>query len=145
MKKQKPNSSQQNNAILIAALLLFLAVLGFLGAYWLFSPDTAAGAKAITIQVVDDTNNTTEYHLYTDTEYLIDAMKEIPKFSFSGYESQYGLTLTAINGITADWEKNNAYWSIYVNDAVGNYGVSSQPINDGDTFRFEYTRLNSNA
>ena len=62
-----------------------------------------------------------------------------------GHETEYGLYIDTVNGITADWEKDNAYWCIYVNDEMGNYGVSSQPVNDGDTFRFEYTSLDANA
>ena len=83
--------------------------------------------------------------LNTDAEYLLDAMKDTPEFSFSGYESQYGLTLTTINGITADWDKDNAFWCIYVNGEMGNYGVETQPVADGDVFLFEYAGLNGNA
>lgn len=138
-------SNKQNKTLFIAAILLFVAVVAFFGMYQSFAPQTTEGAKAITIQVVDDAQKLTEYSIRTDAEYLIDAMKDTPKLTFSGYESQYGITLTAINGITADWEKDNAYWCVYVNGEMGNYGVSTQPVTDGDTFRFEYTSLDANA
>jgi len=144
-KAARPTAGKQNKTLFTTAIVLFIAVVVFFGLYHFFAPQTTEGAKAITVQVVDDAQQLTEYHVRTDAEYLADAMKSIPKFTFSGYESQYGITLTAINGITADWEKDNAYWCIYVNGEMGNYGVSTQPVNDGDTFRFEYTSLDANA
>lgn len=138
-------SNKPNKTLFTVAIVLFIAVVAFFGFYQFFAPQTTEGAKAITIQVVDDTRELSEYNIRTDAEYLVDAMKDAPKLTFSGYESQYGLTLTTINGTTADWNKNNAYWCIYVNDEMGNYGVSAQPVTDGDTFRFEYTSLDANA
>ncbi|MBR2009609.1 MAG: hypothetical protein IJ936_05745, partial [Peptococcaceae bacterium] len=99
---------KQNKTLLTAAIVLFIAVLVFFGAYQLFAPTAAEGAKTISIEVLDHNQERTSYSIRTDAEYLIDAMKETPKFTFSGYEGPYGLTLTAINGITADWEKDNA-------------------------------------
>ena len=93
---------KQNKTLLTAAIVLFIAVLAFFGAYQIFAPTAADGAKAISIEVVDHNQERTSYSIRTDAEYLIDAMKETPKFTFSGYEGPYGLTLTAINGITAD-------------------------------------------
>lgn len=139
------HAPKQNKTLLIAAIALFAAVLLFFAAYSIFAPQTTEGAKAITIEVVDNAQETASYSFRTDAEYLIDAMKEAPKFTFSGSEGPYGLTLLTINGITADWEKDNAFWCVYVNDTMGNYGVESQPVNDGDTFRFVYTSLNADA
>ncbi len=144
-KSATTQSSKQNKTLLTAAIILFAAVLIFFGAYQIFAPQASEGAKTITIEVIDNTQACSEYTTHTDAEYLLDAMKDTPKFTFSGYEGPYGLTLTAINGITADWEKDNAYWAVYVNGELANYGVSSQPIANGDVFRFEYTGLNADA
>lgn len=135
----------QNKTLLIAAVVLFAAVLIFFGAYQLFAPETSEGAKAITIEVMDDKQQLSKYSTHTDAEYLLDAMKDTAGFTFSGYEGPYGLTLITINGITADWDKDNAYWCIYVNGEMANYGAETQPVADGDTFRFAYTSLDNNA
>lgn len=137
--------NKQNKTLLIAAIVLFLAVVVFFSAYSLFAPQTAEGAKSIMIEVEDNAQTTYTYMVHTDAEYLIDAMKDAKKLTFSGYEGPYGLTLTTINGVTADWNKNNAFWSIYVNGEQGNYGVDTQSVNDGDYFKFEYTSLDANA
>jgi len=59
--------------------------------------------------------------------------------TFEGTETEYGLTISAINGETADFNVDSAYWSFYVNDDYCNYGVSEQPVKDGDAFRIVYT------
>ena len=48
------------------------------------------------------------------------------------------LTITTINGVTADFNTGNAYWSYYVNGGYCNYGASSQPVEDGDAFVIKY-------
>lgn len=146
MTKQNDNASnKQNETLLLAAIMLFAAVLLFFGIYQLFAPQASAGAKAITIEVVDQTQTQTTYQVHTDAEYLIDAMKDTPEFTFSGYEGPYGLTLITINGITADWDRDQAYWCIYANGEMGSYGIDTQPVNDGDCFRFVYTGLTADA
>ncbi len=144
-KQTGKTSNKQNKTLLTAAIVLFLAVVVFFSVYSLFAPQTTEGAKEITIEVTDHAQKNTTYVVHTDAEYLIDAMKDTPKLTFSGYEGAYGLTLISINGVSADWEKDNAFWCIYVNGEQGTYGVDTQPVNDGDTFRFAYTSLDADA
>ena len=47
--------------------------------------------------------------------------------------------INKINGQSAVYDTDGAYWSIYVNGEYGQYGADSQPVNDGDAFKFEYT------
>ncbi len=138
-------TEKQNKTLLVAAIALFVAVLVFFGAYNMFAPQPGEGAKAVTIEIINNKQESKLYELNTDAEYLTDAMKETNGLTFSGYEGPYGLTLISINGVTADWEKDSAYWCIYVNDEMGNYGADTQPVNDGDAFKFVYTGLNNNA
>lgn len=138
-------SNQQNKVLLAAAIILFLAVVVFFSAYLYFAPQITEGTKTVQIEVLDNEQTLTTYTIHTNAAYLIDAMKDTPKFTFSGYEGPYGLTLITVNGITADWDKDNAYWCIYVNGEMGNYGIDTQPVNDGDCFQFAYTSLSSNA
>ena len=147
MPKQSSGQKQplSNKSLWHLALVLFVAVVGFFIIYTMFAPQPSEGAKAISIEVVDNANEISSYSLNTDATYLIDAMKELQHFTFSGYEGPYGLTVISINGISADWEKDNAFWCIYVNGEQGNYGVESQTVNDGDTFRFVYASLNADA
>jgi hypothetical protein len=102
-------------------------------------PSTTEGEKSVTIQVLDDKKNLTGYEINTDAEYLRQAMEQCQGLTFIGSEGPYGLVLLTINGVTADYDKNQAWWSIYVNTELGNYGVDQQPVNDGDIFCLQYT------
>ena len=56
----------------------------------------------------------------------------------AGSESDYGLYIETVNGLTADYDANGAYWSIYVNGEYGQYGADAQPVADGDAFSLVY-------
>lgn len=131
--------SKQNRALLIIAIALFAAVLGMALLYPVFAPQTSVGAKNITIQVTDNQQNTTDYSVNTNAEYLRQAMEETKGLSFTGTEGQYGLMILSVNGITANWEQDHAWWSIYVNNELANYSIDQQPIADGDVVRLKYT------
>ena len=47
--------------------------------------------------------------------------------------------IETVNDCTADWDKDHAWWSVYVNGELANYGVDQQPVNDGDVFCLQYT------
>lgn len=139
MSKIQNSQTKSNKTMIITAILLFAAVIS---AYMVFSfagPSTTEGEKSVTIQVLDDKKNLTSYEINTDAEYLRQAMEQCQGLTFIGSEGPYGLVLLTINGVTADYDKNQAWWSIYVNTELGNYGVDQQPVNDGDIFCLQYT------
>lgn len=133
------SQKKQNKSLLIMSLVLFLAVISAVMVYNFAGPDTSEGSKTITIQIVDDQQKLTSYETHTDAEYLRQAMESCKGLTFIGSEGPYGLMLQTINGVTADYDKDQAWWSIYVNDELANYGVDQQPVADGDIFRLEYT------
>lgn len=96
------------------------------------------GKYKITVEVVNDQGETKSYESSTDAEVLYDALLEIDGLTLDGYESDYGYYITGVNGLTADYDADGAYWSIYVNGEYGSYGVDSQPVADGDTYRLAY-------
>ena len=65
-------------------------------------------------------------------------MEEAKGLEFFGTESEYGLMVETINGVTPDYNVDGAYWSFYVNGAYCNYGIDSQPVEDGDAFVIKY-------
>ena len=121
-----------------AAFALLVAVMAFV--YVRFSAKPVAGSKAIIITVVNSAAKETDYALRTDAEYLDQAMKEAEGLTFSAYEGPYGMVITDVNGATADFNVDSAYWSVLVNGEYGNYGISQQPVHDGDVFTIAYTK-----
>ncbi|MDE7270076.1 MAG: DUF4430 domain-containing protein [Acetatifactor sp.] len=128
-----------NKKIIIGIAVLLIAIAAFSGIYFLFGAKPVAGSKSITIEVVDDRQETTAYQLQTEVEFLRQAMEEAEGLSFSGTESEYGMMVDTVNGLTADYNTDGAYWSFYVNGDYCNYGIDSQPVLDGDIFSIRYT------
>lgn len=132
------NKKTNKKAVIgIAALAAAVALLA--AVFFVFREKPVEGSKAITIEVVDNEQKSVTYDVKTDAEYLRQAMEEAQGLEFSGTESEYGLMVTTVNGVTADYNVNGAYWSFHVNDGYCNYGIDTQPILDGDAFRIEYT------
>lgn len=123
----------------VAVFLILAAVLGI--AYFQLRPKTEKGAKEVTITVVDKSGKETTYEIHTDAEYLDQAMKDAKEegLTFSGEESEYGLMIDTVNGEKASYEDGGAYWGFSVNGEYCNFGVSEQPVKDGDEFEVRYT------
>lgn len=126
---------------IIAAVVVIAVIAVFAGVYAAFSPKASQGTKSYTVEVVNKEGESKTYSGKTDAEYLSGLMDELAAagdFSYDGTTSDYGLYITAINGETADYSVDGAYWSIYVNGEYGSYGADQQPVTDGDSFKFAY-------
>ena len=123
--------------VIIAAILIL-----YFGVYQNFGPKASAGAKTYTLEVVNDQGETKSYEGRTDAEFLSGIMDELQAegdFSYEGTDGDYGLYINTVNGLTADYDKDGAYWSIMVNGDYGQYGADSQPVADGDDYQLVYT------
>ena len=58
-----------------------------------------------------------------------------------GEDGEYGFTLITVNGIRADWEKDNAYWAIYIGDDYATTGLSGIEVKDGASYKFVWTKM----
>lgn len=121
-------------AAVIAALAVIFGVI-----YLCFAPKAAEGSKRLTIEVVDDAGQSEVFTVHTDAEYLREALEETQGLTVEGTESDYGLMVETVNGVTADYNVNGAYWAFYVNGAYADYGVDKQPVMDGETYSIVYT------
>lgn len=128
----------KNKKLLGAGLLVILIAL-FAIAYGAFREKPVEGSKTITIEVINQADASKEYEVHTDAEFLRQAMEEADGLEFSGQESQYGLTIEVVNGESADFNKDGAYWCVMVNGEYGMNGIDTQPIEDGDEFQIVYT------
>jgi len=133
--KKKSNVKQ----IVIGLIALVIVVVAALAIYNVYGPKTTKGAKAITVQVVDNEGATKTYSSNTDAENLRQALAELDDLTIDGEESEYGLMVDTVNGLKAVYVQDNAYWSFYVNDEYCTVGIDTQPVNDGDRFKIEYT------
>lgn len=132
-------TKKSNKKMLIGAAALLVLIAAFLVIFNVFREKPVKGSKAITLEVLNQENQTLEYKVQTDAEFLRQAMEEAEDFTFDGEEGEFGFTLYTINGETHNWNVDGSYWCVYVNGEYGMYGIDSQPVKDGDVYRFEYT------
>lgn len=124
----------------VLGLVLLAVLVVVLGAmYFAFRAKPVSGSKSVSIEVVNKAQEKTEYKVKTDAEYLRQVMEEAEGLTFSGAESEFGMMVDTVNGETAVYEIDSAYWSFYVNGEYCNYGIDTQPVNDGDVFTISYT------
>jgi hypothetical protein len=138
--KQKMSEAKKNSKVKIligVAVVVVLAVI-FAVVYNNFGAKTTAGAKTVTIEVIDNAQESTVYEVHTDAEYLRQVMEE-SDMEFSGTESDYGMMVETVNGVTADYNADGAYWAFYVDGEYCNYGIDSQPVEDGQSYQIIYT------
>ena len=121
----------------IGIIIILIAAMAIL--YGKFSEKPVEGSKSITIEVVNSKEESKVYELKTDAEYLIEAMDEAEGLTYEGEEGEFGMSIMTVNGETADFNVDASYWAFYVNDEYCNYGVSEQPVEDGDAFAIVYT------
>ena len=49
------------------------------------------------------------------------------------------MMVETVNGETVDFDRDGSYWAFYVNGEYCSYGIDTQPVEDEDVFRIEYT------
>ena len=95
------------------------------------------GEKTLVVEVrVEDQSVT--FTVNTDKSTVGDALLE--HGLIDGEESQYGLYVKVVNGITADYDVDMSYWAFYINDEYAMTGVDSTEITEGAVYRLEYTK-----
>ena len=56
-----------------------------------------------------------------------------------GEQGDYGLMVTTIDGVRADYTLDGAYWAFYVNGEYAMTGVDATEIAVGNSYHFTYT------
>lgn len=120
-------------AVVLVAVLMFFA-------YSQFKPQAVAGSKTITIEVVNAAAESKSYEVSTDAEYLQQAMDEAEGLEYTYSEGAYGPMVETVNGESAIYETDGAYWGFFVNGEYCNYGIAEQPVADGDAFQIVWTK-----
>ena len=58
----------------------------------------------------------------------------------AGDAGQFGLMVTEVNGIVADWDVNGSFWAFFIDGDFAMTGVDATYIEPGVTYAFVYTR-----
>ena len=127
---------KSNNKIWLAVAALVVAVAVVLGIYFVTRPAPQQGGKTITVQVVLLEGEPSDFTIQTDEEYLRGALESIDLIE--GSESEYGLFVTTVNGVTVDDSKQQ-WWCFTQDGEMLMTGVDTTPIADGDHFEITLT------
>ena len=93
------------------------------------------GNTVFTFKVVDGDKKTTTFEVHTDKTIVGDALQELGLIA--GEDSQYGLFVKTVNGVTVEFENGGKYWAFYVNGQYAPKGVDQTKINTSDIYSFE--------
>lgn len=126
------------NKIIAAGLVLVLLMIGALVLYMFYGQKPSPGSKSITLSIVYMDGSRDDYELRTDKEYLLDAANEIDELTIVGHTDGTYFYMDTINGVSADYAADGAYWAIYVDGTYGNYGIKDQAIADGGSYEIRY-------
>ena len=96
-----------------------------------------SGAKTVVVEVKAEEQAVT-FTIKTDKDTVGAALLEHELIA--GEESEYGLYVKVVNGITADYDTDQSYWAFYVNGEYATSGVDTTEITEGDTYQLAYTK-----
>ena len=140
----KKNLRRPAALALALALVLSLAACGqqSSGGLWdsaSYAQDTelGEGAKTLTVEVTAE-EKTVTFTLHTDAGTLREALEE--HGLIAGDESEFGLYVKTVNGMTADYDAAGLYWAFY---KAGEYlmtGVDTTQIADGEQYELVCTK-----
>lgn len=108
------------------------------------APVDAAGSEATLVgegsteflfTVTDRDGNETVFEVHTDQAIVGEALEEVELIA--GEESEYGLFVKTVNGITADYDTDGVYWAFYINGEYAPTGVDVTEITPGDAYAFK--------
>lgn len=132
----------QTKKLLIAAAALLVLIGIFAGVWFATRPAAQEGAetvgtKTFTVEVVHADGSSKRFTYHTDEEYLGTVLQA--EGLVEGEMGNFGLYIKAVDGETADFETDGAYWALYQGEDYAAQGVDATPIQDGDVFSLVYT------
>ena len=92
------------------------------------------GEKVFALQVTDKEGNEVFVTVCTDAATVGEALAELA--IIAGEESEWGLYVKTINGITADYNVDGTYWAFYINGEYAMTGVDATEIDEEAIYSF---------
>lgn len=93
-----------------------------------------SGKTRFLFNVVDKEGKLSEFAINTDETTVGAALKKIDMIR--GKEGAYGLYVTVVNSIKAEYETDGCYWAFYIGNELATTGVDSVEIVEGTVYTF---------
>ena len=95
------------------------------------------GAKTVTVKVIVE-DESVAFTIKSDAATLGEAL--LAHGLIAGEESEYGLYVKVVNGITADYDVDQSYWGFSKGGEYMMTGVDGTEFADGETYELTYTK-----
>ena len=95
------------------------------------------GEKSFTVTVVHADGSSKDFS-YKTTELYVGTVLQAEGL-IEGEEGEFGLYIKVVDGESAIYEEDGAYWAFYVNGEYATQGIDLTPIEDGAVYKLEYT------
>lgn len=95
------------------------------------------GETSFAFTVVDADGTETNFQINTDAATVGEALLALGLIA--GEDSEYGLYVKEVNGITADWDVDQSYWAFYINGEYAMTGVDATEITPDTAYQFVKT------
>lgn len=118
--------------VLIAVMALMVAGCGSKSA------ETTAPGVSFTFVVTDLEGNESTFDITTSKATVGEAL--LDEGLIVGEDSEYGLYVTSVNGMAADWDNDQTYWAFYIDGEYATTGVDATEVTEGATYSFVLTK-----
>ena len=110
----------------LISLLLALALVLTLAACGTKKEEPAAEGVSFKVVVTDLEGKETSFEYTSAAASVGEAL--VAEGLVEGHETQYGLYIDTVNGITADWDNDQTYWAFYINGEYAATGIDTTAI-----------------
>ena len=118
--------------VLIAVMALMAAGCGSKSA------ETTSPGVSFTFVVTDLEGNESTFDITTSKATVGEAL--LDEGLIVGEDSEFGLYVTSVNGMTADWDNDQTYWAFYIDGEYATTGVDATEVTEGATYSFVLTK-----
>ena len=96
------------------------------------------GTTVFDFTVIDIEGNEPKFEVSTDETTVGAALQKVGLIE--GEDSEFGLYVKKVNGITADYDVDGTYWSFLINGEYASAGADTTEINTEDSYSFKVAK-----
>lgn len=120
------------------SLLLALVMVFVLTACGAKEEVPASDSVSFKMVVTDLEGNETAFEYTSSAASVGEAL--VAEGLIEGHETEYGLYIDTVNGITADWDADQTYWVFYINGEYATTGIDGTEIVADTTYGLTLTK-----
>lgn len=120
------------------SMLLALAMLFTLAACSAKEEAPEKAPVAFKVIVTDLEGNESTYEYTSNASSVGEAL--VAEGLIEAHEGSFGLFIDAVNGIAADWDKDQTYWAFYINGEYATTGIGETAITADATYNLTLTK-----